>query len=184
MQPRPVDNLKNIVGLSQFGEQEEEFTLIEKTDWLRGILDELREELGTEISDDDGEEIKVDLKIKRLHNSLYGEHLVVRSKFKANYNADCVRCLRPTSQQLEGKISACFINNHFEKDEEYADITDIFVDNEQMELCFHQKGKVDLAEFIREQFIVEMNPLPLHDPRCKGLCQICGEDKNEVDCGH
>ena len=183
MQISREENLKNIVMLSQFGEQEQEYTLASKTEWLQNILKELKEELGSEAGEQ-VEEIKVDLKIKRLHNTLYGEHLVVRTSYRANYHADCVRCLKTTPQNLEGEIAACFINSHFENDEEYADITDIFVDNEEMELCFHKKGKVDLAEFIREQFMIDMNPLPLHDPNCKGLCQICGEDRNSIECGH
>ena len=170
--------------LSQFGEHEQEFILREKTDWLQKVLAELKAEVGTEANQNEDDSIQVNLKIKRLHNSLYGEHLVVRTSYQANYQADCVRCLTATDQQLQGEVAACFLNSHFESDQEYADLTDIFVDNEEMDLCFHKKGKIDLAEFIREQFMIDMEPLPLHAPNCKGLCQTCGEDKNEVNCGH
>lgn len=184
MKQQEANSLKSSIILSQFGDQEQEFDLQERTDWLQSVLSELKTEMGTEATFEKNDNIQVKLKIKRLHNSLYGEHLIVRTSYKADYLASCVRCLKPTDQKLKGAIAACFLNSHFEENEEYSELTEIFVDNEEMDLCFHKKGKVDLAEFIREQFMIDMNPFPLHATHCKGLCQTCGEDKNEVDCTH
>jgi len=42
---------------------------------------------------------------------------------------------------------------------------------------------IDLAPAIREQVILAAPPSPLCSEDCKGLCPICGQDKNLRDCG-
>jgi uncharacterized protein len=43
---------------------------------------------------------------------------------------------------------------------------------------------IDLEPLIREYALLEVPINPLCKPDCKGLCITCGENRNEVDCGH
>jgi uncharacterized protein len=42
---------------------------------------------------------------------------------------------------------------------------------------------IDLAPAIREQVLLAAPPSPLCSEGCKGLCAVCGQDKNLRDCG-
>ena len=43
---------------------------------------------------------------------------------------------------------------------------------------------IDLAPLIREYALLDVPIKPICKPACKGLCPVCGEDLNQVDCGH
>lgn len=43
--------------------------------------------------------------------------------------------------------------------------------------------KVDLAAMLREQVILATPMQPLCDERCSGLCPVCGQNRNERECG-
>lgn len=55
----------------------------------------------------------------------------------------------------------------------------------EFHLSYDIKGKtsLDLAEDIRQEIILEYPLKPLCKPDCKGLCQSCGKNLNEGDCG-
>jgi len=43
--------------------------------------------------------------------------------------------------------------------------------------------QIDLAGMLREQIILGTPMQPLCDSDCRGLCPVCGQDRNERDCG-
>lgn len=51
------------------------------------------------------------------------------------------------------------------------------------ELVIGDDGYIDLAPLIRELTILELPIHPLCKPDCLGLCQECGTNLNEKDCG-
>ena len=69
----------------------------------------------------------------------------------------CSRCLKTFICPIEG------------------DFTDDISANEQTEL--------DVTEVVREMYYTSFPIKPLCDEACKGLCTVCGENRNEKDCG-
>lgn len=55
----------------------------------------------------------------------------------------------------------------------------------EFDFSYDVKGKtsLDLTADIREEIILEYPIKPLCKPDCKGLCQTCGKNLNEGDCG-
>lgn len=51
------------------------------------------------------------------------------------------------------------------------------------ELTIGEDGYVDLAPLVRELTILELPIHPLCKPDCLGLCQECGTNLNEKECG-
>ncbi len=51
------------------------------------------------------------------------------------------------------------------------------------ELTIGEDGYIDLAPLIRELTILELPIHPLCKPDCQGLCQECGTNLNEKECG-
>lgn len=56
---------------------------------------------------------------------------------------------------------------------------------EEMDLPPEQKNKsdqLDITELIRDNILVQLPTKTLCSPDCKGLCPVCGKDRNEFDC--
>lgn len=90
--------------------------------------------------------------------SVAGGELLVRGRVKARLHADCSRCMRPFSFEVEVPG--------------FAEMFEIPEDD-----CW-----IDITDALREAVILEIPPFPVHDPDCKGLCPQCGADLNEGPC--
>lgn len=55
----------------------------------------------------------------------------------------------------------------------------------EFDFSYDVKGKasLDITSDIRQEIILEYPIKPLCRPDCKGLCQACGKNLNEGDCG-
>ena len=96
--------------------------------------------------------------------------LLVQGEFSARTEAQCVRCLMSFSQPL-----------HFDFTELYAFSKKSVTESG---LMVPEDAQIDLQPLVREYALLEIPISPLHDPDCKGLCPVCGQDLNERDCGH
>jgi uncharacterized protein len=96
--------------------------------------------------------------------------LLVQVKMRANTAAQCVRCLDDFSQPLEIEFT-----------ELYA-----FSPNSATEsgLLVPEIGKIDLEPLIREEMLLAVPISPLCSPDCKGICPVCGGNRNETPCQH
>ena len=153
-----------------------------------GFMDSFARELEEEVDQEDIAFKKANLHAKlnfiRKMEAPYKDYLIIRGEIKGFYQAPCRRCIIPSDEYMDAEFSACFIPAYFEKEPEFEDLDSIFTDNEEHDLYFHQKGKLDLKEFLHEQLFLKVNPFPLHAEDCKGLCSICGSNLNREGCQH
>ena len=96
--------------------------------------------------------------------------LVVQGNFEADTKLECVRCLREFIDPLKWQFTELYAFNKKSVSE--------------TGLMLPEDAHIDLAPLLREYAILEIPIKPLHDPDCKGLCPICGQDLNVRDCGH
>lgn len=54
---------------------------------------------------------------------------------------------------------------------------------EDLEFSFYDGDEIDLAPLIREQALLALPTRPLCDESCRGLCPVCGANRNQRDCG-
>jgi uncharacterized protein len=68
------------------------------------------------------------------------------------------------------------------------DFTELFAFKQksvsESDLLLPEDQQIDLGPLIREYALLEFPINPICRPGCKGLCPVCGENLNEVDCGH
>ena len=114
----------------------------------------------------------------------YGNHLLIKSHFKGHYTVSCVRCLKTMRRPLNFSFQGIFLSESKKGLSEYKDTLGLWIEGEEYELYFQEKGKVYLKNFIYEQLTTNLDPFPLHAPDCLGLCQICGVNLNEKNCKH
>lgn len=160
--------------------------LTDKVKWVKDLLDELNSDVLEEdrslITDQGSFQIEFD--IKRGRTSDYMEYVLATGELNAQYNFSCVRCLKMDQKTINRKFNAAFIDEIKADSPEYEDQTSIYLENEERELFFFQNKVLNFRDFIHEQLFYEHDSYPLHAADCKGLCPVCGVDKNIKDCGH
>jgi uncharacterized protein len=89
-------------------------------------------------------------------------------RLKINYRSECYRCLGTLSKALELKIDENFINS------ENAEQTDMYP----------FEGKIlDIGKALRDNIILNLPMKQLCSNDCRGICNKCGANLNEVQCG-
>ncbi len=96
--------------------------------------------------------------------------LLLQGNFKAATDLECVRCLDPFTQPMNWSFTDLYA---FDK----SNITD-------SGLLVPEDGQIDMEPLMREYALLEIPISPVCKPDCKGLCPVCGENLNKVDCGH
>jgi uncharacterized protein len=118
------------------------------------------------IADDlDLKDFKGVAKINRTPQGLF-----VQGDFEGEIMVECVRCLSELRQPLHWTFTELYA---FKKD----NVTD-------SGLIMPEDAHIDLQPLIREYALLEVPIKPVCKPECKGLCPVCGENLNEIDCGH
>lgn len=96
--------------------------------------------------------------------------LILQAKFSAETTLECVRCLNEFEQSLTW------------------DLVELYAFNEksvsESELLLPDDAHIDLQPLIRDYALLEVPIKPICKPTCLGLCSVCGEDLNQIDCGH
>lgn len=89
----------------------------------------------------------------------------------------CARCLEPFATD---------VNVAFE--EEYRPAIDISTGlpipapDSDTAFTIPQNHTIDLREALRQNLLLSIDLIPLHDPDCKGLCPTCGANRNTDPC--
>jgi uncharacterized protein len=96
--------------------------------------------------------------------------LFLQGQFEAHTDLECVRCLEPIDQALKWTITDLYA---FDK----RNIT-------ESNLLVPEDGQIDLEPLMREYALLEFPINPICRPDCKGLCPVCGENLNVIDCRH
>jgi uncharacterized protein len=112
------------------------------------------------------------------------ERILAEVSVRAAFYIPCSRCLRKTRIEATGNLKYLF-SMHPLKDakdsdgaaipEEDGDVDVIQVDSFQAEL--------DMAQCVWEALLLSLPERALCREGCKGLCPICGHDRNDGDCG-
>lgn len=83
--------------------------------------------------------------------------------------ARCARCLEDIRRQTEIKFT------HIVAEE--------IADESACEFVSAPDGVLELDELICADILLELEENPLCSPDCRGLCPVCGRNRNLADCG-
>lgn len=115
------------------------------------------------------------LRYSPVHVDLHAVHEGGAAKVNGTLTMDlelsCSRCLSHVKQTIELPFREVFT----QKLDEDAD------DNEDIHLV--TEDKIDLEPYVVENVVVGLPYIPLCDEACKGLCPVCGGNRNLHDCG-
>jgi uncharacterized protein len=90
----------------------------------------------------------------------------------------CGACLKPAALTVRVPVSAVYLEGDEDKEDLESD------DPEASEVLYHDGVWLDLTPLVREQLILSLPMSARCKEGCKGLCAVCGGDRNLEDCGH
>jgi len=96
--------------------------------------------------------------------------LLIQGKFEAQLQLQCVRCLKDYDHLLAWELTELYVFNRRDATKE--------------DLIVPDNAQIDLTEFVKEEALLDIPINPICKEDCQGLCQVCGADLNEGDCGH
>lgn len=164
-----------------FGQWKELF-LDKSTTWVDTILGEICDHY--ELEHNHKGNCSIDLKLLRKKNYELGDQLIIDGELSLSYNTSCIRCLEVFNEQIHTKIALVIADESFSKKEEYQEVDEVYAEEKNRELYFYERGQLNLKELVRELCFLELNPLPIHNAECKGLCFECGANLNHEQCSH
>ena len=108
---------------------------------------------------------------------LAGAEVFVNGHIETRAQVECDRCLK----QLEIPVKADF-DLQYITGAEYESSAAAELTEEALSVSVFDGETIDVDEIVKEQILLAVPTRLLCQPDCKGICPVCGIDKNTGDC--
>ena len=103
--------------------------------------------------------------------------LRIQGKYTVEMASQCDRCLG----QARFPLAASF-DLIYRPVAEIAREEEVEIDEDEAELGFYEGGGIKLEDILREQVLLALPMQRVCSEACKGICPVCGRNRNEGDC--
>ena len=107
-----------------------------------------------------------------------GEEIRIAGSLTATLESNCSRCLELARVDVHRPFDLFFR----ESDEEMFDEDDIELTEEDMRTAFFSGTQLAIGDILREQVLLALPMKALCKVDCKGLCPVCGTNRNLNAC--
>jgi uncharacterized protein len=104
-----------------------------------------------------------------------GVDVFVRGRLGASVPLVCSRCLEPFPGRVDVDVDMRFVPKPAGADSVELAADDLDVD-------FYENDELDLAHVVENEATLALPMKPLCRPDCRGLCAVCGANRNVVAC--
>lgn len=129
-----------------------------------------------EIDIDDDADLESDVALEA-EVSRVGSKTYIKAAVKADASIKCSRCLEPVRMGFDLEFQDVFVDADEESSRDETEIAPEALDESL--LIGHE---IDLIEVVREQMLLAVPVQVFCNEDCKGLCPICGGNRNLIDC--
>jgi len=107
-----------------------------------------------------------------------GGEVRVKGKVEADLETVCDRCLGRAAFPIEAPFDLFYrpIETAPTGEDEVA------IDEGEAEMGFYELPGLELEDILREQVLLQLPMQRVCSETCKGICPICGGNRNETDC--
>jgi uncharacterized protein len=104
----------------------------------------------------------------------------VRGHLAVTMRCECNRCLEPAEFPIDSRFDLFYRPAQADGSEleEEAEI-----DEAEAEVAFYNGDGIEVKDVLRDQVLLEMPMQRVCRPDCLGICPICGENRNLINCG-
>jgi uncharacterized protein len=106
-----------------------------------------------------------------------GSEVQLRGTLTARAEVDCDRCLKSLEFPIETKFDVTYIPASDYESNETAELQ-----ADDLLVSVYEGDSIDVDEIVREQVLLALPARALCGEECKGLCPICGNNRNTSPC--
>ena len=106
-----------------------------------------------------------------------GKEVELRGDLRTKLEATCGRCLKPVVLPINAPFAERFVPAVSWRDEEQHELHEV-----DLNLAVFDGEAIEMDDLVREEILLAMPGHVLCSEDCKGLCSICGIDKNLGSC--
>jgi uncharacterized protein len=107
-----------------------------------------------------------------------GGEVRVKGKVQANLETECDRCLGRAAYLIDTAFDLFYRPVETGAPEE----VDVAIDEGEAEMGFYELPGIELEDILREQVLLQLPMQRVCSESCKGICPVCGSNRNETDC--
>jgi len=107
--------------------------------------------------------------------TMSGDDVFLRGTVSGDMRSTCVRCLEEAKLPVSIPLLTTFVEAS-DEDEEEEDA------NDDVDVATFDGDEIDLAPEIRDQLILALPLHPVCREDCRGLCPVCGVNRNQKTC--
>ncbi|MCY4643489.1 MAG: hypothetical protein OXB88_02630 [Bacteriovoracales bacterium] len=153
-------SLKSTLALHEFPvDTPLSYSLNEKVDWPKALLEELNEEVGSSERNGFSSAISIRLEALRRRGQALGDYLLLEGEVWAKYITRCIMSFEIMEEILTIPMNAVVIPRIRQRSMGLEEATIFFVDDRERDLFFYDL-KVDVAEIVHEYIYLNKNPYP------------------------
>jgi len=101
----------------------------------------------------------------------------IQGRLDVLMEAECDRCLGRAKFPLDSNFDLFYRPMSYIAREEEVEI-----DEGEAQLGFYEGGGMELEDVLREQILLAMPMQRICSDDCKGICPVCGKNRNETPC--
>jgi uncharacterized protein len=101
----------------------------------------------------------------------------LRGHITARAEVDCDRCLKSVAVPVETDFDVTYVPEEDYRESEAAELQE-----EDLSLSVFDGETIDVDELVREQLLLALPTRALCTEECKGLCPVCGANRNSDAC--
>jgi uncharacterized protein len=101
----------------------------------------------------------------------------VQGHIKTVLEAECDRCLTRATFPIDASFDLFYTPAERAPGEE-----EVALDEGEAEMGFYEMPGIQLEDILREQVLFQLPMQRVCSENCKGICPICGLNRNESDC--
>src|SRR5262249_40201480 len=101
----------------------------------------------------------------------------LRGELQGRFEAPCSRCLKPVTGALQVPFDERFVPAVSWREEDQHELS-----QDDMNLAVFDGEAIELDDLVREEILLSIPGQILCREDCRGLCPVCGIDKNSSSC--
>jgi uncharacterized protein len=106
------------------------------------------------------------------------EAVHVRGTLRASLELACARCLDRFRVERQDPVELYFLPGRSAREEE----EEVELSDRELVVGYYENDRLDLGEAVREHLVLSVPMKPVCRPECRGLCPICGGNRNLEAC--
>ena len=107
-----------------------------------------------------------------------GNRVHVNGKVNAIAQVECDRCLKLVQLPIDSHFKLEYVTAEEYRAQQVAELTE-----EDLDLSVFDGEALDIDELVKEELLLAIPDQVLCAEICKGICAVCGVNKNSTDCG-